>query len=105
MLRRIVTVLALITIGIMGVFFTPFDASAAPPCGERERVTKLLSEKYKENQASIGVTHNGGLIEVWVNQEDDTWSIIVTTPQGMACLVAAGNGWQSLAAPPSGERL
>jgi hypothetical protein len=25
-----------------------------------------------------------------------TWSIIVTTPQGMSCLVAAGEGWKAM---------
>jgi hypothetical protein len=40
------------------------------------------------------VTHNGGLVEVLSTGNGTTWSIIVTTPTGMSCLVAAGEGWR-----------
>ena len=28
--------------------------------------------------------------------EGKTWSIIITSPQGMSCLVAAGEGWRMM---------
>ena len=40
------------------------------------------------------MTHYGGLIEVLANRK--TWSIIITSPQGMSCLVAAGEGWRMI---------
>ncbi|MEM7172894.1 MAG: hypothetical protein AAF530_22220 [Pseudomonadota bacterium] len=70
------------------------SATAAPQCDQRDSVIKLLSNKYKEAPVAIGVTNTGGLVEVLSTGNGSTWSIIVTTPNGMSCLVAAGEGWQ-----------
>ncbi len=71
-------------------------AQAAPQCDERTKVLRLLSDKYKEAPVAIGVTNNGGLVEVLSAGKGGTWSIIVTTPQGMSCLVAAGENWKTI---------
>ena len=71
-------------------------ALAAPQCNTRDYVLGLLSDKYSEAPIAIGVANNGGLVEVLATGDGDTWSIIITTPQGMSCLVAAGEGWQAL---------
>src|SRR3546814_4417266 len=65
-------------------------AMAQPQCDQRESVLQVLQQKYKEQPIALGVTHNGGLVEVLTTGNGNTWSIIVTTPQGMSCLVAAG---------------
>jgi hypothetical protein len=70
-------------------------AYGQPQCDQREAVLKVLQEKYKEQPVALGVTHNGGLVEVLTTGNGTTWSIIVTTPQGMSCLVAAGEGWKA----------
>ena len=57
---------------------------------------RQLSDKYREAPVALGITHNGGLIEVLSTAKGETWSIIITSPQGMSCLVAAGEGWKSL---------
>ena len=75
-------------------FSTP--ASAQPQCDQRENVLQLLSKKYKESPVAVGVTNNGGLVEVLSTNEGGTWSIIVTTPNGLSCLVAAGEGWRDV---------
>lgn len=69
-------------------------ALAQSQCDQRDSVLKLLAQKYKEAPVAIGVTHNGGLVEVLSTGSGTTWSIIVTTPTGMSCLVAAGEGWR-----------
>ncbi len=77
-----------------GLAFVASSAMAQPQCDKRESVLDLLSDKYKEAPVALGVTNNGGLVEVLSSGKGDTWSIIVTTPQGMSCLVAAGEGWR-----------
>src|SRR3546814_6390906 len=71
-------------------------AMAQPQCDQRESVLQVLQQKYKEQPIALGVTHNGGLVEVLTTGNGNTWSIIVTTPQGMSCLVAAGEGWKAM---------
>lgn len=70
--------------------------AAQPQCNERDNVLALLAKKYQETPIAAGVTNTGGLVEVLTDGKGDTWTIIVTTPQGMSCLVAAGEGWHIL---------
>src|SRR3546814_19771802 len=58
-------------------------AMAQPQCDQRESVLQVLQQKYKEQPIALGVTHNGGLVEVLTTGNGYTWSIILTTPQGM----------------------
>lgn len=71
-------------------------AAAQPQCNERDQVLELLAKKYKEAPVAAGVTNTGGLVEVLTDGTGGTWTIIVTTPQGVSCLVAAGEGWRTM---------
>ncbi len=81
---------------VVGTVLTLASASAlaAPQCNTRETVLELLSQKYSEAPVAVGVANNGGLVEVLSTGDGETWSIIITSPKGMSCLVAAGEGWR-----------
>lgn len=70
------------------------SAFAAPQCNARDTVLEVLAEKYSEAPVAVGVANNGGLVEVLTTGDGNTWSIIITSPQGLSCLVAAGEGWK-----------
>ncbi len=83
-------------------------AVAAPPCmarGDMVRgdMVRELADKYREVPVAVGVTNAGGLVEVLTTADGGTWSIVITTPQGMSCLVAAGEGWKTAKQPAEGE--
>lgn len=82
---------------ILGIVFVK-TALGAPQCSTRDEVLRLLDEKYDEQVVSIGVTNVGGLLEVLASKDGKTFSIIITSPKGTACLVAAGEGWKSMKA-------
>jgi hypothetical protein len=65
-------------------------------CGQRATVLNYLSAKYSEKPIAMGVAANGGLIEVLTSKEGSTFTIILTTPEGDTCMVAAGQSWESL---------
>ena len=71
-------------------------AAAQPQCNERHTILELLATNYKETPVATGVTNNGRLVQVLTNARDGTWTLIMTTPKGMSCLVAAGQGWQTM---------
>jgi hypothetical protein len=61
-------------------------------CGDRETVIKSLKQDYKEVQDSIGVSNGGGLIEVFVSPRG-SFSITVTSPSKITCIISAGDHW------------
>lgn len=78
-------------------------AQAAPMvCGRHENLVSYLATTYQENLDSIGLTDGGLLLEVFVSSEG-SWTILITTPQGLACLLASGSSWESLPPPHKPE--
>ncbi len=88
----------LISIAIGAVLLTASAAAAQiMQCDDRDKVVSKLAKKYQETPIAMGVTGKGGLVEVLADHKSGTWTIIVTTPTGLSCLVASGEGWRSLA--------
>ncbi len=68
----------------------------AQQCDQRARVIGHLAKIYKEAPVAIGVTTTGGMVEVLTTGDGGTWTIILSNPNGISCLVAAGEGWRAL---------
>lgn len=82
---------------VMALWSMPVQAQQQqPPCASRADFLNHLSTKYREAPVAMGLTANGGLLEV-VASKDGSWTIIVTTPNGMSCGVASGLSWESTA--------
>jgi len=64
-------------------------------CGERDKFLNHLGENHKETPSAMGVTASGRVIEV-LTSEDGTWTIIMTHPNGVTCMVAAGQAWEDV---------
>lgn len=82
-------------------------AQSQPQCNERDNVLALLAKKYQEIPIAAGVTSTGSLIEVLTDSKGETWTIIVTSPRGMSCLVTAGEGWRWIKyiEPETGDKI
>jgi len=78
----------------VAVLVVPGMAVAAPLCSARTDVLIQLASKYHERPSSAALTSDGRLLEVLKSDNDATWSILITTPKGVSCLVAAGESWQ-----------
>ncbi len=100
--------IATATLALTGALATMSSESAAQqvPCNQRDSVLGHLAQKYQEVPVAIGVTNRGGLVEVLSTGDGKTWTIIISSPDGQACMVAAGEGWRALtpAEPPDGPQ-
>ena len=78
---------------------TTTDAAAqnARNCAPREAVVDRLAEGYGETRQSMGLGANNAVVEVFASDETGTWTITVTTPNGLTCLVASGQSFEALA--------
>ena len=81
---------------VMALWSMPVQAQQQSPCANRADFLNHLSANYKEAPVAMGLTANGGLLEVIASQ-NGSWTIIVTTPNGLSCGVASGKSWESTA--------
>jgi len=87
--------LALFGAFFMGVGSGGAQAQGGALCGERQGVLAQLQDKYAEAPVSMGLAANGSVLEV-LTDDSGTWTILLTNPQGLACLVASGRHWRSI---------
>lgn len=62
-------------------------------CTERLALATKLKSLYAEKPIGLGVTAAGTLMELWQSREGDTWTLLLTLPDGNSCIVGSGNGW------------
>lgn len=99
--------LTLAAIALAAAAFLPTTTLAqGQNCSNREQVVERLSEKYGESRQSIGMAPKGRVVEVYASLETGTWTITVTSPNGVTCLVASGQSFENLDEPvePAGIR-
>ncbi|WP_299375168.1 hypothetical protein [uncultured Tateyamaria sp.] len=89
------------TLGAVALATSVMTSAAAAQqsrnCGPRDIVVTRLAEGYGETRQSMGLGANNAVIEVFASDESGTWTITVTTPNGMTCLVASGQAFEELA--------
>ena len=66
-------------------------------CAPREMVLERLADKYGETRQSIGLGANNAVVEVFASTDTGTWTITVTTANGLTCLVASGQSFETIA--------
>lgn len=69
-------------------------ATAHVPCGKRADVVKMLRDSFGETQVAQGLANTGSVAEVFISSKG-TWTIVATSPNGLSCLVGAGESWQA----------
>jgi hypothetical protein len=77
-------------------------SGAQTQCAVRQELLKGLADQYAENPVAIGLGSDGNVVEL-LTSEKGSWSLLVTTPSGIACLVGSGEAWQALPRQPSGR--
>ena len=86
---------ALAALAVVG-FAAAASAQTQRNCGPREVVVDRLAQGYGESRKSIGLGSNNSVVEVFASSETGTWTITVTSPNGMTCLVASGQAFEEL---------
>ncbi|MFQ5438641.1 MAG: hypothetical protein ACE5DK_07415 [Paracoccaceae bacterium] len=87
-----------LSLGFGGLIWATQQAQAQQArCAERKVVVERLEQKYGETRRSLGIGRNNAVVEVFASDETRTWTILVSLPNGMSCLVASGESWEQLA--------
>ena len=94
-MKRIAAVVAMI------VGASQAQAQGQPQCAPRAIVLDHLAENFGESRQSIGMSEQGRVMEVFASPETGSWTVTITLPNGMTCLVAAGESFEVLAETPT----
>jgi hypothetical protein len=85
---------ALVFAAVAGYALPAAPAHAQMVCGKRTDMVRQLSEKYGETRRSMGLAEGRGVVELYASEETGSWTILMTSPQGIACMMAAGEAFQ-----------
>lgn len=91
------------TVGCVA-FSVPAAADPRGNCAPHDAVLSHLADKYGETRRSIGLDARGALVEVFASDDSGSWTITLTSPDGVTCMIASGASFETLAEKrPQGE--
>ena len=85
----------LIALAIFALISGSADAFGYDLCGERNKVVANLKKNYSEVPVSMGLESAGGVIEV-LAAPSGSFTIIITRPNGLSCIMVAGEDWENV---------
>ena len=85
---------------IVGGFFVCAPVSADTLCAMRDDLVVVLARDYGETLMGQGLTANGQLAELFV-ADGGSFTLVITAPSGVGCLLLAGDDWANMEKPAS----
>src|SRR3712207_5652339 len=86
---KIFTTLALTLCG------TGLAQAGTPRCAPHADMLSVLAKQYGEVPQALGVVNGSRVIEV-LSSKQGSFTILVTQPDGMACILAAGQDFEEV---------
>ncbi len=81
----------------VSALLTGSPATAEPAaCAARSIALNHFSSRYAEKPVAMGLTNNGAMMEILSSKSGRSWTILLTTPNGVTCLVSAGENLETL---------
>ena len=88
-----------LSLGLAGLILTPGLGHAQAPCAAHQTVVDQLASQFGEARRSMGLAANATVMELYASLETGTWTMTVTLANGMTCLVAAGDNFETVLVP------
>ena len=60
------------------------------------RIIEKLGEGYSEAPIARGLASSGGMVEVFSSPDGETWTLLLTSPQGISCMMSEGQAWMAV---------
>lgn len=67
----------------------------ASVCMQHKILVSYLTEKFAETPRALGLVASRNVMEVYVSGKG-TWTIVMTSTEGISCIVAAGDTWEEI---------
>ena len=83
---------------VMTLLAYPASALAVEWCDSRDRIITILTQAG-ENPHMLLLSDSGSVIEVHVNEADQSFTVLRTEPGGESCVLATGQGIEHIPIP------
>ncbi|NNE51182.1 MAG: hypothetical protein HKN30_02145 [Sulfitobacter sp.] len=83
----------ILTAGLLFGMVSTGPPAHAAGCALRDAMVEKLTETYAERLTATGLQNAQSMVEIWTSDETGTFTILVTRPNGISCLVSAGEHW------------
>ncbi|MGB3408917.1 MAG: hypothetical protein WBA67_15655 [Jannaschia sp.] len=91
--QKLNATLAALTAFVLTLLTLPANAQGQN-CGPRGSVLERLSSHFGETRRGIGLGAQNQVMEVFASPSTGSWTVTVTLPNGMMCLVASGQNFE-----------
>ncbi|MEK9968914.1 MAG: hypothetical protein VW600_07245 [Ferrovibrio sp.] len=82
---------AAVSLGVTALIAPPATAQQTMLCGLRDDMGKMLDQRFGEQPQAAGVVGDR-IVELLVSQTG-SWTILITSTDGRACVVTGGEDW------------
>ena len=82
---------------ITAAVFVCLPAAAQQLCLPHDQAVNNLTQRNGESVMGIGVGRRGQLImELFTNGKTGSWTVLITRPNRVSCIVASGESWEQM---------
>ncbi len=83
--------MAVLALGLL--VHTATTVRAQPVCLPHDALTERLYATFAEAPAANAIANNGALVELFATRDRSSWTLAMTRPGGMSCVLVAGQEW------------
>lgn len=70
-------------------------------CAPHAILVERLAAGYGESRQAVALGSGGEMVETFANLDSGSWTVTVTQPGGLTCLVASGQAFELTVTPPA----
>ncbi len=85
--------LAMAALALGLLVHTAAAVRAQPVCMSHNELTEQLYARFAEVPAANAIANNGALVELFASRDRSSWTLAMTRPGGMSCVLVAGQEW------------
>ena len=91
-----IRVFAVVAFAFALLLHTAATVKAQPVCMPHDDFRVELHRNFSEAPVAIAVANNGALIELYAKRDKSSWTLVMTRPGGLSCVLVAGEEWNDL---------
>lgn len=91
-------------VGLTVALCAATPAFAQMVCGQHKSIHKRLQDGYQESPVATGLATNGSVVTLYTSDKG-TFTVLLTRPNGMACLMAVGESFEFIKKPARSASL